>query len=130
MYTYIPISPSSCVSLPHSLSHPSRWSHVLKLWLEVQKPVGLLLGTEAWASTIVELSLCLAKAGRHHIYIFPQEVPSSCPASATLHSASISRGELLHTSGAPVCTTMARKHLYIVWLWWPSGLMLTGPTGR
>ena len=26
MYTYIPISPPSCVSLPPSLSHPSRWS--------------------------------------------------------------------------------------------------------
>ena len=25
-YTYIPISPPSCVSLPPSLSHPSRWS--------------------------------------------------------------------------------------------------------
>ena len=25
-YTYIPISPPSRVSLPHSLSHPSRWS--------------------------------------------------------------------------------------------------------
>ena len=25
-YTYIPISPLSCVSLPSSLSHPSRWS--------------------------------------------------------------------------------------------------------
>ena len=26
MYTYIPISPPSCVSLPPSLSHPSRWT--------------------------------------------------------------------------------------------------------
>ena len=26
MYTYIPISPPSCVSLPPSPSHPSRWS--------------------------------------------------------------------------------------------------------
>ena len=31
MYTYIPISPPSCVSLPPSLSHPSRWSQSTKL---------------------------------------------------------------------------------------------------
>ena len=30
-YTYIPISPPSCVSLPPSLSHPSRWSQSTKL---------------------------------------------------------------------------------------------------
>ena len=31
MYTYIPISPPSCVSLPPSLSHPSRWSQSTRL---------------------------------------------------------------------------------------------------
>ena len=31
MYTYIPISPSSCASLPRSLSHPSRWSQSTEL---------------------------------------------------------------------------------------------------
>ena len=31
MYTYIPISPLSCVSLPPSLSHPSRWSQSTEL---------------------------------------------------------------------------------------------------
>ena len=31
MYTYIPIFPPSCVSLPPSLSHPSRWSQSTKL---------------------------------------------------------------------------------------------------
>ena len=31
MYTYIPISPPSCVSLPPSLSHPSRWPQSTKL---------------------------------------------------------------------------------------------------
>ena len=30
MYTYIPISPLSCVSLPPSLSHPSLWSQIKK----------------------------------------------------------------------------------------------------
>ena len=30
-YTYIPIPPPSCVSLPPSLSHPSRWSESPKL---------------------------------------------------------------------------------------------------
>ena len=30
-YTYIPISPPSCVSLPPSLSHPSRWTQSTKL---------------------------------------------------------------------------------------------------
>ena len=30
-YTYIPICPPSCVSLPPSLSHPSRWSQSTKL---------------------------------------------------------------------------------------------------
>ena len=30
-YTYIPISPPSCVSLPSSLSHPSRWSQSTEL---------------------------------------------------------------------------------------------------
>ena len=30
-YTYIPISPPSCVSLPTSLSHPSRWSQSTEL---------------------------------------------------------------------------------------------------
>ena len=30
-YTYIPISPPSWVSLPSSLSHPSRWSQSTKL---------------------------------------------------------------------------------------------------
>ena len=30
-YTYIPISPPSCISLPSSLSHPSRWSQSTKL---------------------------------------------------------------------------------------------------
>ena len=30
-YTYIPISPPSCVSLTPSLSHPSRWSQSTKL---------------------------------------------------------------------------------------------------
>ena len=30
-YTYIPISPPSCVSLPPSLSHPSRWSQSTEL---------------------------------------------------------------------------------------------------
>ena len=34
MYTYIPISPPSCVSLPPSLSHPSRWRE-----LTFKKPV-------------------------------------------------------------------------------------------
>ena len=31
MHTYIPISPSSCISLPPSLSHPSRWSQSTEL---------------------------------------------------------------------------------------------------
>ena len=31
MYTYIPISPPSCVSLPPSLTHPSRWSQSTEL---------------------------------------------------------------------------------------------------
>ena len=31
MYTCIPISPPSCVSLPPSLSHPSRWSQGTEL---------------------------------------------------------------------------------------------------
>ena len=31
LYVYIPISPPSCVSLPPSLSHPSRWSQSTKL---------------------------------------------------------------------------------------------------
>ena len=31
MYTYIPISPPSCVSLPPSLSHPARWSESTEL---------------------------------------------------------------------------------------------------
>ena len=31
MYTYITISPPSCVSLPPSLSHPSRWSQSTEL---------------------------------------------------------------------------------------------------
>ena len=30
-YTYIPISPPSCISLPPSLSHPSRWSQNTEL---------------------------------------------------------------------------------------------------
>ena len=30
-YTYIPISPPSCISLPPSLSHPSRWSQSTEL---------------------------------------------------------------------------------------------------
>ena len=30
-YTYIPISPPSCASLPSSLSHPSRWSQSTEL---------------------------------------------------------------------------------------------------
>ena len=30
-YTYIPISPASCVSLPPSLYHPSRWSQSTEL---------------------------------------------------------------------------------------------------
>ena len=30
-YTYMPISPPSCVSLPPSLSHPSRWSESTEL---------------------------------------------------------------------------------------------------
>ena len=31
IYTYIPISPPSCTSLPPSLSHPSRWTQSTKL---------------------------------------------------------------------------------------------------
>ena len=31
MHTYIPICPPSCVSLPPSLSHPSRWSQSTEL---------------------------------------------------------------------------------------------------
>ena len=31
MYTYVPISPPSCVSLPPSLSHTSRWSQSTEL---------------------------------------------------------------------------------------------------
>ena len=31
MYTYIPIPPPSCTSLPPSLSHPSRWSQSTEL---------------------------------------------------------------------------------------------------
>ena len=32
LYIYIPISPPSCISLPHSLSHPSWWSQ--KHWAD------------------------------------------------------------------------------------------------
>ena len=31
MYTYIPISPPSCISLPPSLSHPPKWSQNTEL---------------------------------------------------------------------------------------------------
>ena len=31
MYTYIPISPPFCVSLPHTLSHSSRWTQRTEL---------------------------------------------------------------------------------------------------
>ena len=31
MYTYIPISPPSCISLPPSLSHTTRWTQNTKL---------------------------------------------------------------------------------------------------
>ena len=34
MYTYIPISPPFCISLPPSLSHPSRWSQSTNELLE------------------------------------------------------------------------------------------------
>ena len=64
-------------------------------------------------------------AGGHHLCVFP--LPHSrVPASP--------RGELLHTSGAPVFTSGAPIFaaaigcLYISWLCWPVGLTLAGPT--
>jgi len=39
------------------------------------------------------------------------------------------RNELIPFSGALVFAGAAKGHLYITWLWWPAGLMLTNPTG-
>jgi len=39
------------------------------------------------------------------------------------------KNELIPFSGALVFAGAAKGHLYITWLWWPAGLMLTNPTG-
>ena len=48
------------------------------------------------------------------------------PPSSSLVS---SRKELISLSGSPMFAAATRGHLHIAQLWWPTGLMLMGPTG-
>ena len=69
MYTYIPISPPSCISLPLSLSHPSRWSQSTN-WSPC---VMQLLPTSYFTFGNVYMSMPLS----HFVPAYPS--PSPCP---------------------------------------------------
>ena len=70
MYTYIPISPPSCVSLPPSLSHPSKWSQGTEL---ISLCYVVLLPTICFTFGSVYMSMPLS----HFIPAYPSPFP--CP---------------------------------------------------
>ena len=69
-YTYIPIAPPSCVSLPHSLSHPSTWT---------QNPADLpvLCGCFSLAIYFTFGSVYMSMPLPHFVPAYPS--PSPCP---------------------------------------------------
>ena len=76
MYTYIPIFPPSCVSLPPSLSHTSRWSQRTKL-------ISLCDAVASLAIYFTFGSVYMPMLFSHFIPAYPS--PSLCPQVHSLH---------------------------------------------
>ena len=100
MYTYIPISPPSCVSLPPSLSHPSRWPQKHQADL----PVLCSCFPLAILHLIVYICQC------YSLTLSPAyPSPSPCPQVHSLH---------LRFSSCPasrlIRTIFFRSHIYVL----------------
>ena len=80
-HTYIPISPPSCVSLPPSLPHPSRWSQITKLMS--QSPIAELCSCFPLAICFTFGSVYISMPLSHFIPAYPSHSP--CPQVHSLH---------------------------------------------
>ena len=70
MCTYVPISPPSYLSLPSSLSHPSRWSQSTEL-------ISLYYVAASHELSILHLVVCICQCYSHFAPAYPS--PSVCP---------------------------------------------------
>ena len=76
MYTYIPISPPSCVSLPPSLSHSSRGTQSTEL-------ISLCYAAASYQLSILHLVVYICPCHSHFVPAYPS--PSLCPQVNSLH---------------------------------------------
>ena len=75
MYTYIPISLLSCISLQPSLTHPSRWSQsteMISLWHAASHELSILY-------LVVYMCKC------HSLTLSQLTLPAPCVLKSTLH---------------------------------------------
>ena len=76
MYTYITIPPPSCLSLPPSPSHPSRWSQSTEL-------ISLCYAAASHQLSILRLVVYICPCHSHFVPAYPS--PSPCPQVHSLH---------------------------------------------
>ena len=104
MYTYIPISPPSCVSLPPSLSHSSRWSQSTELIALCYAAASHQL-FYIWQCTYVHATLSLCPS-----LPFPLPLPmSSSPFSSSSAPLFLSCPQVLHN-----LFYFFRFHIYVL----------------
>ena len=83
MYTYIAISPPSCISVPPSLSHPSRWSQSTELISLCYADLPVLCGCFPLAIYFTFGSVYMSMPLSHFVPAYPS--PSLCPQVRSLH---------------------------------------------